>query len=284
MRPKKSSLFRRFFFLLILSVALMLMSHNKNHLFAQARSAASAAALPFQFVMNLPQNTRAWIDAHYPDDTLHQKYDELLAKQLVLEARLQRYENLRAENERLRELLAAPLQEGQQALFAEIIEIGLEPFTQRVAINRGVEAGIRPGLPVINAAGVLGQVSEVGMRHSVVTLITHPNHSIPVQIRRNGLRTIVQGRGAANQVTLPFLPGQADIRSDDILLTSGIGGRFPPGYKVAQVREVINDANNPFLTVHADAFADIRLSSKVLLLYTPPETESAQSDNASGAQ
>lgn len=271
MRFKKLTLPHRFFLLLLLSVALMFSSHY--HLLARARVMSSALTLPFQYMINLPAGMRGWVAANYPDDSLYRKYDELLAKQLLLEARLQRYDNLRAENERLKELLRAPRRSGDHALSAEIIEIGLEPFTQRIAINRGAEAGIRQGQPVINAAGVLGQVSEVGIRHSVVTLITHPNHSIPAQIRRSGLRTIVQG--AADHVVVPFLPGLADIRNGDVLITSGIGGRFPPGYKVARVREVINDANSPFLTVHADAFADIRSSGKVLLLHTPaaPDAE-----------
>ncbi|MGR3984060.1 MAG: rod shape-determining protein MreC [Gammaproteobacteria bacterium] len=271
MRFKKFKLLHRFFLLLLLSVALMFASHY--HLFARARVMSSMLTLPFQYMINLPAGTRAWVEANYPDDSLYRKYDQLKEENLELKVELQSYENLRAENERLKELLRAPRRRGDHALSAEIIEIGLEPFTQRIAINRGSEAGIRAGQPVINAAGVLGQVSEVGIRHSVVTLITHPNHSLPAQIRRSGLRTIVQGAG--DYVNVPFLPGLADIRNGDILVTSGIGGRFPPGYKVARVREVINDANSPFLTVHADAFADTKSRDKVLLLHTPsaPDAE-----------
>ena len=265
MRLKKLRLLQRFFPLLLLSVAMMFASHH--NLLPQARTAASTVALPFQYLMNMPGGIASWVGAHYPDDSLYQQYDDLLIKQLQLEARLQRYDNLRAENERLKELLRAPRRRVDHALSAEIIEIGLEPFTQRIAINRGAESGIRMGQPVINADGVLGQISEVGVRHSVVTLITHPNHSIPAQIRRSGLRTIVQG--AVNQVLVPFLPGLADIRQGDVLVTSGVGGRFPSGYKVARVREVINDTNSPFLTVHADVFADIQSSGKVLLLHKP---------------
>ena len=265
MRLKNLRLLQRFFPLLLLSVAMMFASHH--NLLPQARTAASAVALPFQYLMHMPGGIAAWVRAHYPDDSLYQKYDDLLIKQLQLEARLQRYESLRAENERLNELLRAPRRRIDHAQSAAIIEIGLEPFTQRNAINRGSESGIYMGQPVINAAGVLGQVSDVGVRHSVVTLITHPKHSIPVQIRRNGLRTIVQG--AVQHLLVPFLPGLADIREGDVLVTSGVGGRFPSGYKVARVREVINDINSPFLTVYADPYADIRSGGKVLLLHKP---------------
>lgn len=282
MRFKKIPAFHRFFLLLLLSVALMFVDHHRM-VFADARTAASTLTLPFQFLLNLPANVRAWFAAHYPDDTLRRQYEELQERQFVLESQLQRYASLRSENERLRELLHAPRKTGERALFAEIIEIGLDAFTQRVGINRGSESGIRPGQPVVTAAGVLGQVSEVGVRHSVVTLITHPHHSIPAEIRRNGLRTIVQGLGVANRVTVPFLPGPADIRSGDILITSGVGGRFPPGYKVARVREVIKDANRHFLSVHADAFADIHTSGKVLLLQSTEGGEFATHDGGGRA-
>ncbi len=266
MATNKITSFYRFLFLLVFSVALMIVDH-RSQLLDPARSAGSVINLPFQMLLNLPSAASQYIEAHYPDDSLHQKYAELAEKALAQEARLQRYDALKAENRRLSALLSRSGNAGDQMLLAEIVEIGLEPFTHRIALNRGAEAGIYLGQPAITPDGVLGQVSDLGINRSVVTLITDPSHAIPVQIQRNGLRTIVQGLGAANRVSVPFLSGQADIRNADILVTSGLGGGFPAGYKVAQVQEVVTDANAPFLSVSATTFANIEFAKEVLLLW-----------------
>ena len=256
----------RFLFLLVISVALMIIDH-RSQLFAPVRTLGSVVNLPFHWLIELPASTRELIDAYYPDDSLYRKYTALIDKQLALEARLQRYDALEAENTRLVELLSMSRTSGEQVLLAEIVEIGLEPFTHRVALNRGAEAGVYLGQPAITPDGVLGQVSGVGINRSVVTLITDPSHAIPVQIQRNGLHTIVRGRGDSNRVGVPFLSARADIRSDDILVTSGMGGGFPPGYKVAQVREIVTDANDTFLSVSATTFASIDHAREALLLW-----------------
>ena len=256
----------RFLFLLVFSVALMIIDH-RSQLFAPVRTLSSVINLPFHWLIELPATTRELIDAYYPDDSLHRKYAALMENQLALEARLQRYDALAAENTRLAELLSMSRTSGEQVLLAEIVEIGLEPFTHRVALNRGVEAGVYLGQPAITPDGVLGQVSGVGVNRSVVTLITDPSHAIPVQIQRNGLHTIVRGLGDSNRVGVPFLSARADIRSDDILVTSGMGGGFPPGYKVAQIVEIITDANDTFLSVTATTFAGIDQVREALLIW-----------------
>ena len=256
----------RFLFLLVFSVALMIVDH-RSQLLAPIRAAGSVVNLPFQFIINLPSNTREWVDTHYRDGSLHKKYRALLAKQAALEVRLQRYDALEAENRRLSELVSASRRSGERAVLAEIVELGLEPFTHRAGLNLGVESGVYLGQAVMTPDGVLGQVSGLGVKHSVVTLITDPSHAIPVQIQRNGLRTIVQGLGLAERVSVPFLSAQADIRKDDILVTSGLGGGFPSGYKVAQVREIVTDSHAEFLTVNARPFAHIKFVKEVLLLF-----------------
>lgn len=261
----------RFFFLLVLSVALMIVDHRSS-LLVSARAAGSVINRPFQLVINLPAATREWLDAHYQDGTLYRKYKALQAKQAVLEAHLQRYDALQAENRRLSRLLSASTAPGERVLLAEVVEIGLEPFTHRIGLNLGVESGVYLGQAVILPEGVLGQVSGLGFKHSVVTLITDPSHAIPVQIQRNGLRTMVRGLGVSGQVSVPFLSAQADIRKGDLLVTSGLGGGFPAGYKVAQVQEIVTDSTAEFLTVRARPLADIQFAGEVLLLssHVPP--------------
>lgn len=273
----------RLLFLAVLSAALMLVDHN-SRLLAGARAIASLVNLPFHALIGAPAATRDWWTPREREADLQRKYTELLAKQAVLESRLQRFEALQAENRRLSELLAAPRRPGERVSLAEVVELGLSPFTCRVGINRGVEAGVHLGQAVILPQGVLGQVSEVGVGRSVVTLITDPSHAIPVQIQRNGLRAIARGGAPGGQLELPFLSAQTDLRADDILVTSGLGGNFPAGYRVAQITEITADNTAEFLRVRAAPFADIRFAEHVLLLSVDAEDgEAKTADNGDAA-
>ena len=256
----------RFLFLLIFSAALMIVDH-RSQLLAPTRTTATVLNLPFQSLIDLPMATLEWFEAYYPDDSLHQKYTNLQADHLNLQARLQRYDALQRENQRLTGLLSLSRQFGDQALSAEIIAVGPDPYTHRLMLNRGTESGVYLGQPAVTPDWVLGQVSRLGINRSVVTLITDSTHALPVRIQRNGLRTIVRGLGVMDRVEVPFLPAQADIRKDDILVTSGIGGGFPVGYKVARVREVAVDANAAFMRVDATTFVRTELTGDVLLLW-----------------
>lgn len=268
-------------FLLLLFVALGLMAiDHRNDLFVPVRTMSSAINLAPQALLNLPAKTQQLLQQYYPDARLQRKYAALLTKQLELEVRLQRYDALQAENERLLALLSATRTPEQPGLLAEIIEFGLPPLAHRVTLNRGAEAGVYVGQPVLTPDGVLGQVSAVGVRHSVVTLLTDPSHAIPVQVQRNGLRTIAQGSGVAGQINVPFLPLQVDLHNADILLTSGMGGSFVAGLKVAQVQEVISDANEEFLSVHATPFANVKFTKQVLLLRDGGATATATEKGA----
>ena len=256
----------RFLFLTVISIAVMIVDH-RTQTFHGLRAAASVISVPFQGLIGLPSRITESIQAFYPDDTLFQQYEELKQKQFILETRLQRYDALVAENERLSKLLSASTRSGEQVLLTNIVNVGLEPFSHRVVIDRGIESGVYLGQPAIGPEGVIGQVSKVNYQHSVITLITDRSHGVPVQVQRNGLRTIVQGLGVSDQVGVPFLPSQADIRKGDILVTSGMGGRFPVGYKVAEVTEIIKDANEAFLNIQAITTARIDFAKEVLLLW-----------------
>lgn len=256
----------RFLFLLVFSVALMIVDH-RSPLLQPLRNTATVLNVPFQGLLHLPAAVRGWVDAYYPNAALHREYAALQAERLALEVRLQRYDALRVENERLAKLLGMVVREEVRGMLAQIVDIGLRPFTGRLAINRGLNEEIYVGQPVITTDGVLGQVSGVGVNRSVVTPITDPTHALPVQVQRNGLHTIIRGAGDAELVEAPFLPTQADIRVGDVFVTSGLGGGFPPGYKVARVREVVGDANQAFLNVQAMPFADILYTREALLLF-----------------
>ena len=222
----RSPLFR-FFLLLVLSMGVMIIDH-RSELLKPIHTTVTVANIFFESIIEIPKNTFSLLNRYYPDDRMHQRFVELQQKQSILEARLQRYDALEKENQRLSKLLSASTRFANEALLlAEVIGFGLEPFSHRIVINRGIEAGVYLGQPAIVPEGVLGQVSKVGYHRSVVTLITDPRHGLSVQIQRNGLRTIIQGSGKSDQVIVPFLENPSDIQTGDLLVTTGMGGRFP---------------------------------------------------------
>jgi len=256
----------RFLFLVLVSLGLMIVDHRSDSL-KGVRSVASLITIPFHSAGDLPEGIATTFRSYYPDDSVYRELEALRQKQLKLESHLQRYDALVAENSRLSRLLAAARRSEDQVILASIINTGLDPFSHRIIINRGAESDVFAGQPVIAPDGVVGQVSEVNLNQSVVTLVTDRSHGIPVQVQRNGLRTIVQGQGSADQVGVPYLPRLADIRKGDILVTSGMGGRFPAGYKVAEVEEIITDANAAFLSIYARTTARIDFVKQVLLVW-----------------
>jgi len=259
---------KQFVFFFLLSAGLMVTDHRSD-LLAPARVAASVINITFESVVRFPHNAVALAEKYYPDDTLYQQFRELQRKQAILTTRLQRYESLELENRRLTQLLGSSASSNEQVLLAEIIDVSRESYNQKIVLNRGTESGVYPGQPVLAPEGVIGQVSTVGLRRSVVTLITDPSHGLPVQIQRNQARTIVQGTGQADRVEVPSLISRSDIRLGDILVTSGMGGRFPIGYKVAEVTEIVEDVSEPFMKISASTTAKIGLVREVLLLWNP---------------
>ena len=248
----------RFALLLVLSIALMIIDH-RSEMLKPVRTVTSILNIPIEALVRLPATISGVLDRYYPDSSLHGELKDLRQKYAALEAKLQRYEALEAENDRLAQLLSASRRSTDEVLLSEIIEFGIEPYAQKIVVNRGVESGVFLGQPAISPEGVLGQVTEVGFRRSVVTLISDSSHGLPVEIQRNGLRSIAHGSGKPGWLRLPYLESQADIRQGDILVTSGLGGRFPVGYKVARITDVVQDANEPFMNVSAETIAKIEL-------------------------
>ena len=262
---RASPLFR-FSLLIVLSMGLMIVDH-KSTLLQTVRPFTSSLNITFELIAQAPRRAVMALDRYYPDDQLHQELVALQNKQVILESKLQRYEALVAENERLSALLSIFKRAEEQVLLTQIIDVGLEPFSHKVVVNSGLESGVYLGQVAVTPKGILGQVSEVGFRRSVITLITNSSHGLPVQIQRNGLRTIVQGSGISDTITAPFLTRRADVQIGDQLVTSGTGGRFPVGYRVGEVFEIVNDANEAFLSVHAETIAKIDYTNEVLLLW-----------------
>jgi rod shape-determining protein MreC len=174
---------------------------------------------------------------------------------------------LEEENIRLRELLDSSFEVGEKRLIAELMSVNLDPYKHQIKINKGELDDIYPGQPLLDAKGVMGQIVHAGPYTSTAVLITDPSHAIPVQVNRNGLRSIALGSGTINRLDLPYIPNNADIQPGDLLITSGLGGHFPPGYPVAIVDAVQHDPGRTFSQVVATPLAHLNRSREVLLVW-----------------
>lgn len=269
----------RFAFLALLSIALMVTDHRTGAL-DQVRTVVSIINLPFEAIAGFPRTVAETIDRFYPDSDLQDRYRLLQQKQTILESRLQRYEAVLRENQRLMDLLSASKKASDEFTLAKIIGFRTEIFTHKAVINLGMESGVYVGQPAISPQGVVGQVVETGYRRSVLILISDISHGLPVEVERNGLRAIVQGSGKAGLLKLPYLGRQADIRTGDRLVTSGIGSRFPAGYKVAVVTDIIQDANEAFMNITAETTAQINHVREVALLWNTAAEEDPLPEDA----
>ncbi|MCU7842613.1 MAG: rod shape-determining protein MreC [Candidatus Thiodiazotropha sp. (ex Monitilora ramsayi)] len=252
----------------LLSISLMVLDHRFNTL-ESLRSTLSVVLYPVQYLASLPtQLSESAGNAFVSRSQLKEDRDELHDENLQLLARLQKFEALEAENMRLRALLDSSFKVGDRVLIAELVAVEQDPFRQVVLINKGKTSGLFKGQPVLDANAVVGQVTHINPFTASVLLITDATHALPVQVNRNGLRTIALGTGLINQLELPHLPNNADIKVGDLLVTSGLGGRFPPGYPVAQVVSVEREPGRPFASVIAETTAHLDRVREVLMVWT----------------
>jgi len=172
------------------------------------------------------------------------------------------------ENHRLRELLASSGQLEERVLIAEVLSASQDPYRQQIVLNKGARDGVYKGQALVDAQGVLGQVISVNPTSSVALLLTDPNHGIPVEINRTGLQTIALGRGDGQSLSLPYLPGTADVKVGDLLVSSPLGGRFPAGYPVGQITELQHDAGEHFMEALAMPAARLNRGRQALLVWS----------------
>ncbi len=254
----------------ILSLTLLVMDHRYHHL-QDLRSALAFITYPLQYMADLPFSASEWLSTTTSSrDTLLEQNELLREQNLRLRAELQKYESLQAENMRLRDLVDSSFKVGDRVLVAELSSVDLDPYKQQVIINKGGTSGVFEGQPVLDAHAVMGQVTSVTPLSSTVLLITDSSHALPVQVLRNGLRTIAVGTGRIDELRLPYLPTNSDIVEGDLLVTSGLGGKFPPGYPVATVTGIDRSPDAPFSTVLAQPRAHLDRSREVLLVWTVP--------------
>lgn len=185
-------------------------------------------------------------------------------------ARLHRLNAVVDENLRLRQLLGGTRGYSLKVRMAGIVDIDLDPFRQRLVLDAGSDSGVEVGQALIDSGGVLGQVVEVTRNRATALLVTDPDHAVPVQVARSGLRTIAYGTGHSDQLVLPNIPQSADIREGDVLITSGIGGRFPAGFPVGVITGLRADKLRLFVIADARPAAHLERGNEVLLINNLP--------------
>jgi len=271
------TLLYRFIFVAIITVALIILDHQTRY-FDSLRSVLSNINTPFNTVLTVPIRMGTYFEDYWPNEKLRQRVDALELENQRLLAKVEKYNALEVEKNRLLVLFSASQARGDAVIkMARIIRTDLQgPYDQRIVIDHGSSDGVKLSQPIIDANGVIGQVSMVASAHSVVTVITDASHAVPVEVLRNGLRAVARGTGRRGVLTIPFLSFQADIEVGDVLVTSGLGEVFPAGYPVAEIVNIQGRAGEPFLTIDARPFAEMDKIKNILLLDQPllPRTPS----------
>ncbi|WAG81717.1 rod shape-determining protein MreC [Metapseudomonas furukawaii] len=268
----------------VLSAALMVVDARFDTL-KPLRSQMGLVLTPFYWTADLP--VRVWdgvSDQFTSRSTLIAENEKLKAEALLMQRRLQKLATLTEQNVRLRELLNSSALVDEKVLVGELIGVDPNPFTHRILIDKGEKDGVFLGQPVLDARGLMGQVVEVMPYTARVLLLTDTTHSIPVQVNRNGLRAIASGTGNPERLELRHVADTADIKEGDLLVSSGLGQRFPAGYPVATVKEVIHDSGQPFAIVRAVPTAALNRSRYMLLVFTDTRSPEERANDAARAQ
>lgn len=251
----------------LLSVLLMVVDANFPVL-QSARSAAGLVLTPLYWVADFPVRTFDNLKQMLTSRTeLLEENESLRSEILLTQRRLQKMALLTEQNLRLRELLNSSALFEERVLAAELLGVDPNPQHHKLVLNKGSRHGAYEGQPVLDARGVVGQVVEALPYSSRVLLLTDATHSIPVQVTRNGLRAIASGTGDPNLIELRYITDVADIKEGDLLITSGMGERFPVGYPVAVISNIVRGTGQPFATVQATPMATLNLSRYFLLVF-----------------
>jgi len=274
------------FVLCAVAVTLMVLDHRNEYL-TGVRKTLSVLLYPVELLVSAPASLRRSVnETLVTRSELLAENQRLKAEALARSARLQKLTALQAENARLRALLDSTARVAEDLLIAEIVTVDMNPFRNTIVINKGSNDGIFVGQPLIDADGVVGQITRDRVFTAEAMLVTDVDHAVPVEIVRNRLRTIAVGTGELNRLSLPFLPRNADVGEGDLLVTSGLGGKFPAGYPVGVVRDVRSVAGQPFLEIDAQPSAALNRIREVLLIKPgdpPPAPGGVSTDSAPAA-
>ena len=254
------------------------MIDNREGALKNYRTTLATLVYPVEFIASLPFQIKDWVsDLFISKETLSNENDKLKEELLLIKTRLQQYEIIEAENHRLRSLLESSFRLKNKVLIAELVAVQLDSFRKKIVINKGENDGGYLGQPVLDATGIIGQITQINPFSSTVLLITDPNHALPVQINRNGLRAIAVGSGENNAILLQHLPrplitdsnlpNNAHILEGDLVVTSGLGRRFPRNYPVGEIGAIIQEPGESSARVIIKPFAEFNQIREVLMVW-----------------
>jgi rod shape-determining protein MreC len=254
----------------LVALGLIIFDKRYDHL-GKIRRALSFVAYPVQLAVASPFEGWHWFrESVTTRDTLRADKGRLEAELRVAQFRLQRYEALEAESERLRALRESTAGVADRFIIGDIMDVDLDAFRERVLVDKGASQDVFVGQAVLDSGGVFGQVARVEQYTSEVILISDPAHAIPVQINRTGLRTVAVGTGDTSRLKLPYLPTSADVQEGDLLVTSGLGGGFPVGYPVGTVARVHRDPAQSLAEVDVRPAAALDRSRELMFVWLKP--------------
>ncbi|NMP31939.1 rod shape-determining protein MreC [Thalassotalea sp. M1531] len=257
----------RLAFVLMLSAALVFFDHRMGS-FEGVRGYLQSLVSPLQYMANTPKQLMTWAAENLiTRKQLIEENQALKINELNYQQQMMELEIVKKENERLRSLLASPLRSDTKKMVAEILSVDSDPYTHQLVINRGANDGVYEGQAVIDEQGIVGQILHVGTTSSRVILITDVTHAVPVRVSRNGTRLVANGAGRIERLSHAHVPHSADVQSGDLLVTSGLGGKYPEGYPVSQVILVRKDESRPFAQVLSKPVAQIDKLRYLLLLW-----------------
>ncbi len=263
--------------LVVISVVIMVADHRWRALESVRGAMESYIVYPLRYLVNMPSQLVSWGDESLSShQELLEENRKLKEQQLRAQVSLQKLSVLEKENARLRKMLGAQPKVGELVLVAEILSIDLDPYKQQVILNKGRSKGLYIGQAVIDAWGVMGQVVHLGNHSATALLISDPGHAIPVQVNRSGLRGTAFGTGNSQLLELRYIPHNADLEVGDQIVTSGLGGRFPPNYPVGRIISIDRPAGESFATVLAEPTAHLDRSREVLLVWHNPPVKDVE--------
>ncbi|MAC91191.1 MAG: rod shape-determining protein MreC [Woeseiaceae bacterium] len=265
-RPRIPALNTKFIIFVVLSFILLINDQRNNYL-SILRNSIAIAIYPLQSAVEIPSRFTNWFHLRIKSkEILIQENQTLLSQQKINSSILQRYESLEQENERLKQILNAASNLDNKVEITRIISVNVNPYRHTIVIDKGERDGVHEGQVLLDADGVIGQILHTNFLTSEAILISDSDHALPVEINRNGLRTIVLGNGSYTKLDVPYIPNKADIEIGDLLVTSGLGGKFPSGYPVAKVEFIESDLSEQFYKVSAKPIAYLNQVREVMLL------------------
>lgn len=267
----------------LISVALLLVD-ARLHALTAVRQVAATVLYPFQMAALMPRDALASMSDYFSSlSSLQKEVAELKSQQVATAQVLQQAQLQMSENAHLRRLMDAREHLPVRSIMSEILYDARDPAVHKVVLDRGIQSGVQVGLPVIDHAGVVGQVTRVSLFTSEVTLLTDKEQAIPVQVLRSGLRSVAYGRGQSGLLDLRFVAPSADIQVGDVLVTSGLDGVYPAGLAVAKVIQVENVGQGAFGRVVCQPLAGIDRNRQLLIVMSQegkPQRPPAQAAKA----